>query len=88
MPSAKVTPKAEETGLKILEAALTLFREEGFDKATMRDIAAKAGVATDENGMGSVVRDLNGDGKPDWFVTSISMRTKSGGRGITRGCAL
>jgi AcrR family transcriptional regulator len=42
MPSAK----AEETGLKILEAALTLFREEGFDKATMRDIAAKAGVAT------------------------------------------
>jgi AcrR family transcriptional regulator len=46
MPPAKVTPKAEETGLRILEAALTLFREEGFDKATMRDIAAKAGVAT------------------------------------------
>ena len=43
---AKATPKAEETGLKILQAALTLFREEGFDKATMRDIAAKAGVAT------------------------------------------
>src|SRR5436190_1460527 len=38
MPLTKVTPKAEETGLKILEAALTLFREEGFDKATMRDI--------------------------------------------------
>jgi AcrR family transcriptional regulator len=46
MPPPKTTPKAEETGLKILEAALTLFREEGFDKATMRDIAAKAGVAT------------------------------------------
>ncbi len=46
MPPPKITPKAEETGLKILEAALTLFREEGFDKATMRDIAAKAGVAT------------------------------------------
>lgn len=46
MPPTKVTPKAEETGFKILEAALTLFREEGFDKATMRDIAAKAGVAT------------------------------------------
>jgi AcrR family transcriptional regulator len=46
MPPAKVTPKAEETASRILEAALTLFREEGFDKATMRDIAAKAGVAT------------------------------------------
>ena len=46
MPPARITPKAEETGQKILEAALTLFREEGFDKATMRDIAAKAGVAT------------------------------------------
>jgi AcrR family transcriptional regulator len=40
------TPKAEETGLKILDAALDLFRQEGFDSATMRDIAGKAGVAT------------------------------------------
>jgi AcrR family transcriptional regulator len=39
-------PKAEETGSRILESALALFREEGFDKATMRDIARKAGVAT------------------------------------------
>src|SRR5215831_1517822 len=46
MPAAKVTLKAEETGLKILEAALALFRKEGFDSATMRDIAEKAGVAT------------------------------------------
>src|SRR5437870_9781857 len=46
MPQTKVTIKAEETGLKILDAALTLFREEGFDKATMRAIAAEAGVAT------------------------------------------
>jgi AcrR family transcriptional regulator len=46
MPPVKATPKAEETGIRILEAALSLFREEGFDKATMRDIAAKAGVAT------------------------------------------
>ena len=29
-----------------LDAALTLFRQEGFDKATMRDIAKAAGVAT------------------------------------------
>jgi AcrR family transcriptional regulator len=37
---------AEDTGLKILNAALALFREKGFDTATMRDVAAKAGVAT------------------------------------------
>ncbi len=46
MPPVKATPKAEETGLKILDAALDLFRQEGFDSATMRDIAQKAGVAT------------------------------------------
>lgn len=39
-------PKAEETGQRILEAALELFRSEGFDRATMRDVARKAGVAT------------------------------------------
>jgi len=46
MPPAKATPKAEETGLRIMESALALFRKEGFDTATMRDIAGKAGVAT------------------------------------------
>ena len=46
MPATKTTTKAEETGLRILDSALTLFREEGFDTATMRDIAEKAGVAT------------------------------------------
>ena len=45
MPKA-TTAKSEETGLKILEAALALFRREGFDSATMRDIAQAAGVAT------------------------------------------
>ncbi len=40
------TPKAEETRERILDAALTLFREQGFDETTMRDIAAKADVAT------------------------------------------
>lgn len=38
--------KSEETSLRILDSALALFREAGFDSATMRDIAAKAGVAT------------------------------------------
>jgi AcrR family transcriptional regulator len=40
------TPKAEETGLRILDAALDLFRQGGFESATMRDIAREAGVAT------------------------------------------
>ncbi len=38
--------KSEETRVRILESALELFRAEGFDKTTMRDVAAKAGVAT------------------------------------------
>ena len=44
--TAKATAKAEETGLRILDAALALFREEGFDNTTMRGIAQKAEVAT------------------------------------------
>ena len=35
-----------ETRGRILEAALALFRERGFADATMREIAARAGVAT------------------------------------------
>src|ERR1700692_3733185 len=46
MVPSKVTPKSEETGLRILDSALELFRQEGFDNETMRDIAGKAGVAT------------------------------------------
>ena len=38
--------KAEATASKILNAALALFREQGFDAATMRAIAERAGVAT------------------------------------------
>jgi len=37
--------KSEETRARILEAALTVFRERGFDAATMREIATKAEVA-------------------------------------------
>lgn len=46
MAIPKPTPKAEETGFRILDSALDLFRREGFDTATMRDIAEKAKVAT------------------------------------------
>ena len=41
----RVTPRAEDTRRKIYEAAMELFREKGFEETTMRDIAAKAGVA-------------------------------------------
>ncbi len=37
--------KAEETRSRILEAALAVFRERGFERATMREIASEAGVA-------------------------------------------
>jgi AcrR family transcriptional regulator len=38
--------KSDETRRLILDSALALFREKGFDAATMRDVAAKAGLAT------------------------------------------
>jgi len=41
----RVTPRAEDTRRRIYEAAMALFREKGFNETTMRDIAAKAGVA-------------------------------------------
>jgi AcrR family transcriptional regulator len=42
----RVTPKSEGTRRRILEAALEIFRERGFEGATMRDIATRAEVAT------------------------------------------
>ncbi len=42
----KAAPKSEETRERILNAALKLFRDRGFEAATMRDIAEEAGVAT------------------------------------------
>ena len=38
--------KSEETRGRILSAAIDLFRRKGFEEATMREIAAEAGVAT------------------------------------------
>ncbi|HEY2857804.1 MAG TPA: TetR family transcriptional regulator [Terracidiphilus sp.] len=37
--------KSEQTRARILEAALAVFRERGFEAATMREIAAQAGMA-------------------------------------------
>ena len=42
----KPKTKSDETRARILEAAVALFRRRGFDAATMREIAAEAGVAT------------------------------------------
>ncbi|MGD0631047.1 MAG: helix-turn-helix domain-containing protein, partial [Terracidiphilus sp.] len=39
------TLKSEATRARIFEAALRVFRERGFHAATMREIAAAAGVA-------------------------------------------
>ena len=41
----KQSPKGEETRERIYGAALALFRERGFEAATMRDIAAAAGMS-------------------------------------------
>src|SRR5258707_15006249 len=40
------TPRAEQTRAAITEAALALFREGGYEGATMRAIAERAGVST------------------------------------------
>jgi AcrR family transcriptional regulator len=41
-----LTPRAEQTRTAIVEAALRLFRENGYEAATMRAIAREAGVST------------------------------------------
>jgi AcrR family transcriptional regulator len=43
---AALTPRAEQTRTAITEAALALFRERGYEAATMRGIAQRAGVST------------------------------------------
>ncbi|MBI2683224.1 MAG: TetR family transcriptional regulator [Acidobacteriales bacterium] len=43
--STAATPKSEATRRHILETALVLFREHGFDAVTMRDIAGHARTA-------------------------------------------
>jgi AcrR family transcriptional regulator len=46
MAEAELTPRAEQTRAAIIEAALSLFREAGYEATTMRAIARRAGVST------------------------------------------
>jgi len=46
VPETARTPRAEQTRAAITEAALALFRERGYEAATMRAIAQRAGVST------------------------------------------
>jgi len=43
--SEPVTTKGEQTRQHIFERALELFREKGFEAATMQDVAERAEVA-------------------------------------------
>jgi AcrR family transcriptional regulator len=45
MSKSRMTPKSIRTRQKILDAALLLFAEKGYEKATMRQIAAQADMA-------------------------------------------
>ena len=54
-----------------------LFRNQAGRRFT--DVTAEASVGTDENGMGSLLHDFDGDGRPDWLVTSIAYPTADGG---------
>ena len=40
-----LTPKARRTRERILEAALALFAERGYEATTMRDVAREAGAS-------------------------------------------
>jgi AcrR family transcriptional regulator len=46
MAEAALTPRAEQTRAAIIEAALRLFRETGYEATTMRAISREAGVST------------------------------------------
>ena len=48
------------------------YRNEGDGTFTDRTISSRTG--REANGMGSAVADLNGDGRLDWYVTSVSTR--------------
>lgn len=54
-----------------------LYRNDAGRRFTL--VTPTARVGTDENGMGSLVHDLDGDHRPDWLVTSIAYPTDGEG---------
>ncbi|MEZ5383423.1 MAG: CRTAC1 family protein [Microthrixaceae bacterium] len=63
----------------------------GNGDGTFADVTESSGVGTDENGMGSVVADVDGDDDLDWFVTSVSAPEcagplDAGSGGVVKGC--
>jgi AcrR family transcriptional regulator len=70
-----VTAKAEETRGRIVDAALRLFREKGFDETTMRDVAAEAGMAT-----GAAYYYFR---SKEELVMALYLRTAEGARALT-----
>ena len=44
-PRTSKTTKGEQTRTRILDAALELFKEQGYEETTMREVAERAGVA-------------------------------------------
>ncbi len=55
------------------------------DGERFEDVTTEMGVGSDENGMGSVITDVDGDGLADWFITSISFPHDDGC--VVQGCS-
>lgn len=53
-----------------------VFRNDGGERFV--DHTPASGAGSTENGMGSLVHDIDGDGRPDWLVTSIGYPTEDG----------
>ena len=49
MSKSRMTPKSIRTRQKILDAALLLFAEKGYEKATMRQIAVPSSIPIPSN---------------------------------------
>lgn len=68
------------------QSRLYMGSADGFVDATQQ-----AGVGTDENGMGSVLADLDGNGTLDWFITAVASPNCAGpvdatARIVRKGC--
>lgn len=56
--------------LWVADYGTTIYFQNDGD-GTFTDITDAAGAGTDEYGMGSAVGDVDNDGDPDWYITSI-----------------